>query len=63
MGNTTTPKEIKQSVFNKLMQKLEIQPAITEAERFNEWMKSKVQSIHYSDNNAMCNAYNRLTNG
>lgn len=54
-------KQIKQSVFNKLMQKLEIQPAITEAERFNEWMKSKVQSIHYSDNNAMCNAYNRLT--
>lgn len=53
--------QIKQSTFNNLMRKLEIYPAETEAERFNEWMKSKVQSIQYANNNAMCNAYNRLT--
>ena len=52
---------IKQSIFNKLMQKLEIYPSETETERFNEWMKSKVQSIHYSNNDAMCNAYKRIS--
>lgn len=52
---------IQQSVFNNLMRKLEIYPAETETERFNEWMKSTVKSIHYANNKAMCNAYNRLT--
>lgn len=52
---------IKQTVFNNLMKKLEIYPAETEVERFNEWMKSKIQSVHYSNNKAMCNAYNRIT--
>ena len=53
---------IKQTAFNTLMQKLEIYPAETEVERFNEWMKSKVQSIHYSNNNAMCEAYKKIIN-
>ena len=29
-------------------------------EKFNDWMKCTVQSIHYSDNNAMNNAFERL---
>jgi hypothetical protein len=54
--------KVNQMVFNNLMKKLEIQPAQTEVERFNEWMKSKVKSIHYSNNNAMCEAYKRIIN-
>jgi hypothetical protein len=30
-------------------------------ERFNEWMKIIVQSIYYSDNNLMCQAYERIS--
>lgn len=30
------------------------------AERFNRWMKEKVQSIYYYDNLKMCNAYERV---
>lgn len=54
--------EIQKQVFNNLMQKLEIKPALTNVERFNEWMKSKVKSVHYSNNNAMCEAYKRILN-
>lgn len=53
---------IKQTVFNTLMQKLEIYPAETDAEKFNTWMRDKVHSIHYSNNNAMCEAYKRIVN-
>lgn len=30
-----------------------------EKEKFNEWMK-KMCNIYYSDNEQMCNAYNRI---
>jgi len=53
--------QIKQTVFNNLMNKLDIKPAKTEAENFNEWMKNKVKSIHYANNEKMCNAYNRIS--
>lgn len=32
----------------------------TNVERFNRWMKEKVQSVYYSDNIRMCNAYERV---
>lgn len=32
----------------------------TNVERFNRWMKEKVQSVYYSDNIKMCNAYERV---
>ena len=53
--------QINQHVFSALMQKLEIQPAQTNVERFNEWMLKTVKSVYYSNNNAMCNAYNRIS--
>ena len=32
------------------------------AEKFNEWMKTKVQSYYYSDNGQMLDAFNTMTN-
>ena len=55
-------KPTNQIVFNNLMKKLNIQPAPTNVERFNEWMKKKVKSVHYADNNAMTEAYKRIIN-
>lgn len=54
--------EINQHVFQNLMKKLDIKPAKSNVERFNDWMKYKVQSVHYSNNNAMCEAYKRIIN-
>ena len=54
-------KEINQIVFKSLMQNLGIQPGKTEVEKFDEWMRNKVKSIHYSNNEKMCNAYNRIS--
>jgi hypothetical protein len=31
------------------------------AEKFNEWMKSRVQSYYYSDNEQMCEAFKTMT--
>lgn len=53
-------KEINQIVFKSLMQNLGIQPAKTKVEKFDEWMRNKVKSIHYSNNEKMTNAYNRI---
>ena len=52
--------QINQHVFSNLMTKLNIQQPKSEKENFNEWMKSKVKSIHYANNQAMLNAYNRI---
>ena len=52
--------EIQKTVFNNLMIKLEIKPAQTNSERFNEWMRNKVKSIFYSDNERMTNAFSRI---
>jgi hypothetical protein len=55
-------KTTNQIVFNNLMQKLNIKPAPTNVERFNEWMKKTVKSIHYTNNEAMTEAYKRIIN-
>ena len=31
-----------------------------EIKRFDKWMRKTVQSIHYYDNEQMCNAYERI---
>lgn len=31
-----------------------------EVKKFDKWMRKIVQSIHYSDNEQMCNAYNKI---
>jgi len=54
--------EINNKVFNNLMQRLNINPAQSNQERFDDWMRNKVKSIHYANNNAMCNAYQRIIN-
>lgn len=33
---------------------------ITQKTKFNEWMCKKVQSLHYSNNERMVNAYDRI---
>jgi hypothetical protein len=37
-----------------------MEEAIKETERFAEWMKTKVQSVHYANNSKMINAYDRV---
>lgn len=32
----------------------------TEVEKFNDWMKKKVKSVFYADNERMCRAYERI---
>lgn len=51
---------INQQVFNNLMVKLNIQKPKSEKENFDTWMKTKVKSIHYANNQAMVNAYERV---
>ena len=31
-----------------------------EIEKFDKWMRTKVKSIYYSDNEKMCNAYEKI---
>lgn len=49
-----------QHVFNNLMVKLNIQQPKSEKENFDNWMRTKVKSVHYSNNQAMVNAYERV---
>jgi hypothetical protein len=51
---------IQKQVFNNLMTKLEIKPSETNKDRFNDWMRNKVKSIFYADNEKMTNAFNRV---
>ena len=37
-----------------------MEDAIKETERFAEWMKTKVQSVHYANNGRMTEAYDRV---
>jgi hypothetical protein len=37
-----------------------MEKAIQETERFEEWMKTKVQSVHYANNTKMTEAYDRV---
>ena len=52
--------QIDQYVFSNLMTKLNIQQPKSEKEIFDTWMRTKVKSIHYANNQAMLNAYNRI---
>lgn len=29
-------------------------------EKFDKWMRETVKSVHYSNNEQMCNAYNKI---
>jgi len=53
----TTEKLIKEKVFKRLKNRIENK---SEVEKFNDWMREKVKSAFYSDNERMCNAYNRI---
>lgn len=46
-----------QQVFKGLMERLEKK---SNKEKFNEWMRNKVKSVHFSDNDQMLKAYNRI---
>jgi hypothetical protein len=37
-----------------------MEKAIQEAEKFEQWMKNKVQSIHYANHSKMIEAYDRV---
>lgn len=50
-------KNTNQQVFKGLMERLEKK---SNKEKFNEWMLNKVKSVHFSDNEKMVNAYNRI---
>ncbi len=39
-----------------------MEKAIAETDRFSEWMKTKVQSVHYANNAKMTIAYERVFN-
>lgn len=51
---------VNQQVFNNLMVKLNIQQPKSEKENFDNWMRNRVKSVHYSNNQAMVNAYERV---
>jgi len=51
---------MKNNTFERLCGRLGISTAKTQKERFNEWMRDKVKSKHYSDNGQMTNAFNRI---
>ena len=36
-----------------------MEEAIKDTERFSEWMKTTVQSVHYANNSKMTEAYER----
>lgn len=42
------------------MDKIKQKKKKSEVEKFNEWMKKRVKSVFYSDNERMCNAYERI---
>ena len=51
---------VNQQVFKNLMVKLNIQQPKSEKENFDTWMRNKVKSVHYANNQAMVNAYERV---
>lgn len=51
---------VNQQVFNNLMVKLNIQQPKSEKENFDNWMRNRVKSVHYSNNQEMVNAYERV---
>lgn len=55
-------KTLNQQVFSNLMQKLKIQPAETNKQRFDNWMRNKVKSVHYGNWEAMDRALQTIKN-
>ena len=37
-----------------------MEEAIKDVEKFSEWMKTKIQSVHYANNSKMTEAYDRI---
>lgn len=54
-------KTTNQQVFNNLMQKLKIQPAETNQQRFDKWMRDRVKSVHYGNWESMDRALQSIT--
>ena len=52
--------EINKQVFCSLVEKLELNKKNNEIENFNDWMLNRVKSVHYSNNQEMCNAYDKI---
>jgi hypothetical protein len=52
--------EINKQIFCSLVEKLDLNKKNNEIENFNDWMINKVQSVHYANNEAMCNAYEKI---
>ena len=52
--------EINKQVFCSLVEKLELNKKNTEIENFNDWMLNKIKSVHYCNNEEMCNAYEKI---
>lgn len=46
--------------INAVLKELGIEETKTKVEEFDDWMRNCVKSIHYSDNEAMYNAYERI---
>lgn len=42
--------------------KVKSKPKKTEIENFDSWMRKKVKSVFYADNEKMCRAYERMNN-
>lgn len=40
--------------------KVKSKPKKTEIENFDSWMRKKVKSVFYADNEKMCRAYERI---
>jgi len=55
-------KTTNQQVFKNLMQKLKIQPAETNQQRFDNWMRERVKSVHYGNWEAMDRAMQTINN-
>lgn len=53
-------REVNKSVFNSLMKKLDIQQPKSEKENFNDWMRDKVKSVHYANNESMITAFSKI---
>ena len=50
---------MKNSTFKRLINRMGLEPKVSEKEKFNEWLK-KIGNIYYSDNERMCKAYERI---
>ena len=52
--------KVNKKVFCPSIEKIDLDKKNNEIENFNEWMLNKVKSIHYSNNEEMCKAYEKI---